>query len=462
MAAPAAPDPAAIAAAVEKGAAFLLKDQRPDGGWVSREYSMGSPGHMMAITAACVDALLASVRSDEATSAAAKGVEFLKAHAADLNGTVLNDGFDFKAWGAAYGLVHLHGLAANWPTKAKAPDTAPLVDAFVAYAERTQRPCGGWTYLTPKVDPACEKDGSISFLTGVMLEGLVRWRPKAPAVAKAVEDLRNAADRDGRWQYSHHGAYESAKGGGITREESAGRSVQIAYTLALAGAPVAGELKGYVDTFFDVREEYVKTRNEHPHTKPYMIAGYYYYHGHSYAARAMRRLAAADPRLRAELAGHVATLAASLLAEQAADGSWMDAPCGDRPYATALALLALRDVAEMSLPWAESVERAVESAKQDGRSVVVLFTDGGDASRQLERSLADAKLDALRERFVWAKCDQRADAARWKEAKIAAAPLLAVLGPAKDYALGAALGRLAGKSTVQQLEGFLKRFAPAK
>jgi hypothetical protein len=459
---PGVPSAAAIQTAIDKAVDFLIHDQRGDGGWISREYGVDSPGHQMAITAAVCDALLANTQSDEAAAAATQAVEFLKAHAADLNGSVLNDGFDFKAWGAAYGLVHLHGMKANWPAKSKAPDIEPLIAGFVQYAARTQRPCGGWTYLTAKVDPGSEKDGSISFLTGVMLEGLTLWRPKASAVAKAVEDLRNAADKDGRFQYSHHGAYESARGGGITKEESAGRSVQIAYTLSLAGAAPEIDLKGYVDRFFEVRDEYVKTRISHPHEKPFMIAGYYYYHGHSYAARAMRYLAGRDPKLRAEFAGHVATLAKSLLSEQASDGSWMDAPCGDRPYATALALLTLRDVQAMSMPWAESVARAVEIAKADGRPVVVLFTDGGDASAQLERTLADAKLDACREKFVWARCDKRDDAALWRAAKIASAPLLAVLGPAKDYAVGATVARLAGKSSAAQIEGFLKRLLDAK
>ncbi len=48
-------------------------------------------------------------------------------------------------------------------------------------------------------------------------------------------------------------------------------------------------------------------------------------------------------------------------------------------------------------------------------------------------------------------------AAGWKAAKFPPAPVLAVLGAAKDYAVGAALSRLAGKSSAVQIEGFLKR-----
>jgi hypothetical protein len=70
------------------------------------------------------------------------------------------------------------------------------------------------------------------------------------------------------------------------------------------------------------------------------IAGYYYHFGVYFAARALGR-APLPERERAELRK---LLLHELLRHQAGDGGWVDSPAGSEPYATAMALLALRDL----------------------------------------------------------------------------------------------------------------------
>lgn len=435
-----APSRSDLDAALAKGVAFLLRAQRPDGGWISAEYSMDSAGHKTAITAVAMEAVLAGTGgSVEAQDAARRGLGFLETHAPEIRGGKIHHGFDFNGWGAAYGLRHLAGVRDRWPAKSKAPDMKRLVDLFVAWAEANRKPCGGWSYLTKEQDPAFEKDGSVSFFTGVMLEGLARWDPKSPLVAPAAEDLAKSGDGDGRVLYSHTGAWSAPPRG---REESAGRSLQAALVLGGLGRRDAGDVETRLAEFLAVRGEYVKTRTQHPHTPPHYIAGYYYYHAHSYAARALRWLAAREKTPSPQRAARVAELLAALVAEQSGDGSWIDAPCGGTSYATALAVLELTDLRELLFPWTPTLDAALESAKERSVPVVVLFTDGGRDSTKAEETLQSKELEALRERCLWVRVPKdAANAATWKTAKAGTGGAILVLGGAGGCDLAAPAAR---------------------
>jgi hypothetical protein len=74
-----------------------------------------------------------------------------------------------------------------------------------------------------------------------------------------------------------------------------------------------------------------------PHESWFMVAGYFFYYGHYYAARCIEQL---DP---SERAGHQDQLAQVLLRLQEKDGSWWDYPLYDyhQQYGTAFALMSL-------------------------------------------------------------------------------------------------------------------------
>ena len=455
-----APAPAAVPAAstradldraVARGVRFLLDNRNAEKGWNSREYVLTSPGHKTAITAAAMDAVLAGAGpTPEALDAVRDAAAFLEKHSPEMGEGRLHDGFDFNGWGAAYGLRHLAGVRDRWPAGTKGPETKALVDRFLAWAKSHQRPCGGWSYLTANQDPAYAKDGSVSFMTGVMLEGIARWDAKSPLLDKGALDLEKSLDGEGRALYSHTGAWPEYPRG---REESAGRSLQAAVVLAGLGKRGPAEIEARLADFLSVRGEYEKVRTSHAHADPHKIAGYYYYHAHSYAARALRLLAAKEGAPTKERTARVATLLDSLIREQDAEGAWMDAPCGDRPYATALAVLALLDLRELLFPWAGTLEAAVASAREKSLPVVVLYADASAESRKAEEALAGKDLEALRERVVWLRIAKE-DAEAWKAAKVTKGGTILLLGgeagydpvkPATKFGPGASARLLKGK-----------------
>jgi hypothetical protein len=435
VAAPPRATRAELDAAAAKGVKFLLADQKPDGGWISREYGMDSAGHAVAITAVAMEAVLAGGGgAPDALKAVHEGLAFLEKNARGLDGGKIHHGFDFNGWGAAYGLRHLAGVRDRWPAGSggaapKPPDVARLVEVFTGWARKNRRPCGGWTYLTKEQDPRYAKDGSVSFLTGVMIEGLSRWDPRSDLLAAAAEDLSKSCDAGGRALYSHAGDWPAAPRG---PEESAGRSLQAALVLAGLGKRGTADVEKGIAAFLAARAEFVKVRTQHPHTPPHMIAGYYYYHAHSYAARALRFLAAREPAPSKAREDRVHELLGALLAEQDADGAWMDAPCGDRAYATSLAVLELLDLRELLFPWCGTLEGAVAAARERGAPVVALFTDGGSDARKLEDMVAGRELEPFRERCLWVRLGRDAEAER-KAAKAGKGAALVVLGPATDY-----------------------------
>ena len=74
-----------------------------------------------------------------------------------------------------------------------------------------------------------------------------------------------------------------------------------------------------------------------PHESHFLVAGYFFYYGHYYAAQCIEQL---PPEARNE---HQTQLATILLHLQERDGSWWDFPFYDyhQPYGTAMAVMSL-------------------------------------------------------------------------------------------------------------------------
>lgn len=333
----------AIAATLARGAAYLLHAQEPDGAWTSPQ-ARGGVGYrcqQVAITAVCLHALVACGRASDAEGRKAidRGLEALRRLRKERvleDPCVAEETWDFTPWGSAFGLLHLDGMLSRWPKGEKAPDVGDLAESYLAHALAKQKKCGGWHYR----DDA--KDGSVSFLSAAMVEGLLDWKARGLAVPeeplkRALGDLSKNRDRKGSTGYYHDGESYEVDAAGWTTPESIGRSVQVQWVLLRAGADDKKALQTQLHRFFEGRKHLAAQRGVYQHSPPYFIAGYFYYFAHFWVARALAEAdlpadeRAADRRL----------LLATLMGEQDEDGSWFDSPAGDRPYATAMAMLAI-------------------------------------------------------------------------------------------------------------------------
>ncbi len=345
------PDPAklpepkaeAISATLARGAEYLLHAQEPDGAWTSAQAreGVGYRCQQVAITAVCLHALVACGRASDAEGRKAidRGLEALRRLRKERvleDARVAEGTWEWTPWGSAFGLLHLDGMLARWPKGEKAPDVGDLAKSYLAHALARQKKCGGWHYR----DDA--KDGSVSFLSAAMVEGLLGWKARGLAVPeralkRAVEDLSKNRDKKGSTGYYHDAESYDVDEGGWTTPESIGRSVQVQWVLLRAGADDKKALQAQLRRFFEGRKHLAAQRGVYPHSPPYFIAGYFYYFAHFWVARA---LAEADLPAE-ERAGDRRLLLATLMGEQEEDGSWFDSPAGDRPYATAMAMLAI-------------------------------------------------------------------------------------------------------------------------
>jgi hypothetical protein len=194
----------------------------------------------------------------------------------------------------------------------------------------------------------------------------------------------------------------------------------------------------------------VKTRNSHAHADPHKIAGYYYYHSLYYAARALRRLGA-------DAKGYVPKIVETLAKEQGSDGSWEDAPCGGKPYGTALGLLTLGALEGTLFPWLESAEAALEEGKAGGRPVLCFFADAGRDSADLERVLVGEELRATVGGFTCLKSAVRKEDPACRKAGVTSGPVVLVLDAREAEPWAKPLARLRGRRTAKVLQDELGR-----
>jgi len=417
-----------------------------------------STGHKLAITAAAAHALTATSTEDEVLSAAERAVGFIRHYEGELREPRLVDGFDYTPWAAAYGLVHLHGLRDRWPGKRKKPELGGLVSTFTRYAIRTQRPCGGWDYRVTGRSGAKLADGSVPFLTAVMLDGLRAWDVEPAARLRALDDLENSTDSAGLPGYSHDGDYAEVKAAPWwSPKEAAGRALLVRLVQARCGVTDSATLRKALTGFLEVRSEYAAVRNEAGHKKPHEIAGYYYYHAHYYAMCALRRLLRQDPESEPFVLEQAAILISALLSEQADDGSWEDAPAGGKAYATALALLMLREVRDIRVRWFDDLQAGLDRARKTGRPLVLLFMDDNDASQKMVNVFYSSLLTSTLRSVVLVRLDRRAHSQIAIRAKVYRGPAIVLLDPTLEHPLKSPLKKLIGGRDAKKVASVIEQ-----
>jgi len=331
-----------IDAAIERGVAFLLRTQNPDGSWgtgkVTRGFEIYSmvPGSIetfkVATTALCVMAL----REVGETSAHDKGVEFLltKSHVARDDGDMI-----YNTWAHIY---TVEALAIEMRHN-KDPRIPQTIAWHIDRLGRYECFVGGWNYYDFHVGTQHPASGGTSFGTAAGLGALWEARQSGCEVPQKLIDraikvldacrLPNGAYLYG-WDYRYIPRLDANQvRGSIGRAQSG----NFALWLWNAGVGEKDALAGLRQFEKDHIFIEMGRQRQFPHEAWYQTAPYYYYFGHYYAARLVERLKEPDR------AHFQAALADWLLPIQGEDGSWWDYAMWDfhKPYGTAYAVMTL-------------------------------------------------------------------------------------------------------------------------
>ena len=350
------PPPAAEALqrAIDRGVAFLLADQNPDGSWGSAErtkdlniYAPVPGAHhafRTAVTSLCLAALLElEPERDDVTPAIDRGEAWLFERLPYLrraDATAL-----YNVWGHAYAIQALVRMHQRRDDTARREKIAELVRSQYDYLERYESVDGGWGYYDFDVGAKKPAASSTSFVSATVLVAFHEARgiglePPEKLVRRAVDSLHRQQKPDFSYMYGEYLKLMPMLG--INRPGgSLGRSQSCNLALRLWGdAKITDEvLRVWLDRLF-ARNGWLSIGRKRPipHESWFQVAGYFYYYGHYYAALCIEQLPTPE---RAEFQSHLANL---LLGLQEKDGSWWDYPLYNyhQQYGTAFALLALK------------------------------------------------------------------------------------------------------------------------
>ena len=265
---------------------------------VYRERGEIPPGYRVGGTSICAWALLEAPgwKKDKARrEAVERGLEFVL----DLLETKRMDsgfsgGYDVRGWGHAYALNFLLKMREmkRVPKKhAKAVDTK--IKWLIQTLVETEIEAGGWNY-------ARRGGGKAStFMTAPTLQFLFYAKEQGEDVdedvlMRGLEQLELARLDTGAYQYSTNP--DNVRGTGFEAVEgSTGRSPVCETTLLLAGRGSVERVRLSLDQFFEHWEWLEqRRRQDRTHIPPFMIAPYYFFFAHFYAAQAIEQLPEKD------------------------------------------------------------------------------------------------------------------------------------------------------------------------
>lgn len=353
-----AEDPAAaqIQAAIQRGVGFLVRDQNRDGSWGSahrtKDLNIYAPvpgahqAFRAAVTALCVEALIetgAAEHSDAARQALARGEAWLLEHLPQLR-RATPDAL-YNVWAHAYGiqaLVAMHRRAAGDAQRQQR--IREVIESQFDRLRRYESVDGGWGYYDFRAGTQRPASDPTSFTTATVLVAFHRARgigiePPQDLVQRALHCLHRQRKPDHTYLYAEdlrwRPMWEINRPGG-----SLGRSQACNLALRYWGDPTITDavLSEWLDRLVK-RNGWLSIGRKRPvpHESWFLVAGYFFYYGHYYAALCAEELPepVAAPFQR--------RLAGLLLPLQETDGSWWDYPLYNyhQQYGTAFALMTL-------------------------------------------------------------------------------------------------------------------------
>lgn len=345
--------PAELEAAIARGVAFLVGVQNEDGSFGSAErtkdlnISAGVGSHFgfrAATTAMCVQAL---IEEDDGSTAVARAIErgeqWLFDHLPDVRRH--DPMLIYNVWAHAYGIQALVAM------HARKPDDQPRRERIVGLIRgqfekltRYESAQGGWGYYDFTAGTQRPASSSTSFVNATVLIAFhdareIGVEPPEKVTRRAIQATEKQLLPDFSYLYGSYLTWQPRRG--INRPGgSLGRSQACNLALRLWGDERITDrvIEEWLDRII-VRNGWLELGRKRPipHESFFQVAGYFYFFGHYYAARALAEIpAAARPHFQDNLARII-------LDVQDADGSWWDYPLYDyhQQYGTAYALMTL-------------------------------------------------------------------------------------------------------------------------
>ena len=348
-----------ITAAIERGVAFLLKDQNMDGSWGSAErtkdlnITAGIGSHhafRTAVTALCVSALIeVSARGNAVPDLAAvrraieRGEDFLFRELP----LVRRDEpmLIYNVWAHSYGiqaLVRMHGRLPH--DTARRARIAELIRGQFDRLTRYESAEGGWGYLDFGAGTQRPNSYSCSFVNATVLVAFheakqIGVSPPEKLVRRGVEGIIQQRNPDFSYLYGLYLRYSpmmaiNRPGGSLGRSQACNVALRLWDDRKITDAVLTEWLDRLI-----VRNGWLDMGRKRPipHESHFMVAGYFYYFGHYYATLCVDQLPTPQ---RPFYQDHLARI---LLGHQERDGSWWDYPLYNyhQQYGTAFALMSL-------------------------------------------------------------------------------------------------------------------------
>jgi hypothetical protein len=348
------PLPAAkLEAAIDKGVDFLVATQNKDGSWGGPEKSKGFqvmlpvPGShhafRVAVTALAVSGLIDSGRESEKVL---KAIERGEAYLLEDVPKIRRDVDIYNVWTHAYAiqaLAHMHGRLPK--DKERQKKIEDLIRNQYEYLTRFEAAKGGWGYYNDAVRTQRPSSTTCSFTTAAVLEAFHEAKqagvfPPEKQTNRGIESIQMQRKDDFSYMYGEYLKYQPMMGINLPGG-SLGRSQACNCALRLWGdAKITDDvLKTWLDRLI-TRNGWLDIGRKRPipHESYFMVAGYFYYFGHFYAARCIEQLPEKD---RPFYQDHLARI---LLSHQEEDGSWWDYPLYNyhQPYGTGFVLMSLK------------------------------------------------------------------------------------------------------------------------
>ncbi len=250
-------------------------------------------GYRVGGTSICAWALLEAPGWEEDAprqAAVARGLRFVldKLEDPGMEATFVGS-YDVRGWGHIYALRFL----LRTRELERAGELAARVDAAIAGLceglARTEIANGGWNYSRGR------RAAASPFMTAPGLQALFEARAQGEdvpdeVVDRALQTLLDARLDSGAFQYSTQPG--RATGQGIEAVPGAiGRMPVCETTLRLAGRGSVEAVRGALEAFFEHWDALEDRRQKTgTHEPPYMVAPYYFFYAHTYAAQAIEQL----------------------------------------------------------------------------------------------------------------------------------------------------------------------------